>query len=227
MNRGEFPHLPEFGAADFAFIELDDAEAIRDRVKKLVTTEIESRYGLNPLLDIQVITPMNRGPLGVATLNQDLQAALNPKGEEIILGGRQLRAEDRVMQTRNNYDKEVYNGDLGWISRIDREDQQLWVRFDHWEIGYDWRELDELSRAYATLSSATHGGFLGLGLFRDHPDAIHPNQRDDPRSQSLALCISTRIVLEQARARDLLELGGQLLGRYGSLLEQFLIVWRT
>lgn len=85
----------------------------------------------------------------------------------------------------------------------------------------------ELSRSYATLSSAAHGGFLGLGLFRDHPDAIHPNQRDDPRSQSLALCISTRIVLEQARARDLLELGGQLLGRYGSLLERFLRVWRT
>lgn len=84
---------------------------------------------------------------------------------------------------------------------------------------------EDMSRAYALLSSAAHGGFLGLGLFRDQPDTIHPNRRDDPRSQSWAICISTRIVIEQSWAREQFELGGQLSGRYGSLLEQFLKVY--
>jgi exodeoxyribonuclease V alpha subunit len=211
VNRGEFPHLPEFGAADFAFIELDDAEAIRDRVKKLVTTEIESRYGLNPLLDIQVITPMNRGPLGVATLNQDLQAALNPKGEEIILGGRQLRAEDRVMQTRNNYDKEVYNGDLGWISRIDREDQQLWVRFDHREIVYDWSELDELSLAYAISVHKSQGSEYPAVVFPLHTSHYIMLQRNLlyttlSRGRRLVVMVGNRqavaIAVRNARLRE-------------------------
>ncbi|MFQ5658158.1 MAG: ATP-dependent RecD-like DNA helicase, partial [Candidatus Methylomirabilales bacterium] len=157
VNRGELPLLPEFGMTDFAFIELEESQSIRDRLKSLVAREVPKRYGLDPLQDIQVITPMNRGPIGVSSLNQDLQAVLNPEGEEIVLGGRQLRVGDRVMQVRNNYDKEVFNGDLGWIVRIDREERELVVRFDQGEVLYDWSELDELSLAYAISVHKSQG----------------------------------------------------------------------
>jgi exodeoxyribonuclease V alpha subunit len=157
VNRGEFPHLPPFGVADLGFIELHDPEAIRDRVRSLVMREIPERYGLDPRRDIQVITPMNRGPLGVVALNGDLQAALNPQGEPIAARGVQLRTGDRVMQVRNNYEREVYNGDLGWIVRIDREEEQLWVRFDEEEVAYEWSELDELHLAYAISVHKSQG----------------------------------------------------------------------
>lgn len=157
VNRGEFPLLAPFGSADCAFIELAEPEAIRERVRRLVTSEIPARYTLDPLREIQVITPMNRGPLGVLTLNQDLQEALNPTGEEVVRGGRRFRLGDRVMQIRNNYDKEVYNGDIGWISRVDLEEQVLTVRYEEGERAYDFSELDELTLAYAISVHKSQG----------------------------------------------------------------------
>ena len=157
VNRGEFPRLAEFGSADFAFIELTEPEAIRERVRDLVTREIPNRYNLDPLQEIQVITPMNRGPLGVLSLNQDLQEALNPDGSEVIRGGRRFRLGDRVMQIRNNYEKEVYNGDIGWISQVDLEEQTLTVRYEEGERAYDFSELDELALAYAISVHKSQG----------------------------------------------------------------------
>ncbi len=157
VNRGEFPRLADFGSADCAFIELTEPEAIRERVRRLVTQEIPPRYHVDPLREIQVITPMNRGPLGVLTLNQDLQEALNPRGDEVIRGGRRFRLGDRVMQIRNNYEKEVYNGDIGWIGRVDLEEQVLWVQYEEGERAYDFSELDELALAYAISVHKSQG----------------------------------------------------------------------
>lgn len=168
VNRGEFPHLPAYGTSDFGFIALEDADAIRDRVGSLVTTEIPRRYGLDPLRDIQVITPMNRGALGAGMLNQALQAALNPEGEMVGGGGRLLRVGDRVMQVRNNYDKDVYNGDLGGIVRLDREEQRVWVRFDQGEVVYEWSELDELILAYAISVHKSQGSEYPAVVFPLH-----------------------------------------------------------
>lgn len=219
VNRGEMPHLLPFGVTDSAFIEIDEPEAIRDRVKSLVTTEIAGRYGLNPLHDIQVITPMNRGLLGVVTLNQDLQAALNPNGEEVLLGGRQLRVGDRVMQVRNNYDKEVYNGDLGWISRVDREDQQLWVRFDQGEILYDWSELDELSLAYAISVHKSQGSEYPAVVFPLHTSHYIMLQRNLlyttlSRGRRLVVMVGTR------QAVAIAVRNAQLRGRHSLLPER-------
>jgi exodeoxyribonuclease V alpha subunit len=157
VNRGEFPRLADFGSADCAFIEVEESEAIRERVRDLVTHEIPTQYHLDPLREIQVITPMNRGPIGVLTLNQDLQEALNPRGAEVIRSGRRFRLGDRVMQIRNNYEKEVYNGDIGWISRVDLEEQALTVRYEEGERAYDFSELDELALAYAISVHKSQG----------------------------------------------------------------------
>jgi exodeoxyribonuclease V alpha subunit len=211
VNRGEFPHLPAFGISDFAFIAIDDPEVIRDRVRTLVTTEIPHRYGLDPLQDIQVITPMNRGPLGVATLNQDLQEALNPHGETIVGGGRHLRVGDRAMQVRNNYDKEVYNGDLGWIVRIDREEQQLWVRFDQGEVVYEWNEIDELSLAYAISVHKSQGSEYPVVVLPLHTSHYVMLQRNLlytalSRGRTLVVMVGTRqavsIAVRNARLRE-------------------------
>ncbi|MFQ5960328.1 MAG: ATP-dependent RecD-like DNA helicase [Candidatus Methylomirabilales bacterium] len=211
VNRGEFPHLPEFGTSDFAFIVLDDPDAIRDRVGSLVTTEIPRRYGLDPLRDIQVITPMNRGSLGAATLNQDLQGALNPDGEAIGGGGRLLRVGDRVMQVRNNYDKEVHNGDLGWIVRLDREEQQVWVRFDQGDVVYEWSELDELSLAYAISVHKSQGSEYPAVVFPLHTSHYVMLQRNLlytalSRGRTLVVVVGTRqavsIAVRNARIRE-------------------------
>lgn len=211
VNRGELPYLPEFGTADFAFVGLDEPEAIRERVKALVVTEIPHRYALDPVRDIQVITPMNRGPLGAATLNQDLQAALNPHGEPIVGSGRHLRVEDRVMQIRNNYDKEVYNGDVGWIVRIDREEQQLWVRFDQGEVLYDWNELDELSLAYAISIHKSQGSEYPAVVFPLHTSHYIMLQRNLlytalSRGKTLVALVGTKqavsIAVRNARLRE-------------------------
>ena len=211
VNRGEFPLLPEFGVADFAFVEIEDPESIRDRLRSLVAREIPNRYGFNPLQDIQVITPMNRGPLGVTSVNQDLQAVLNPEGEEIILGGRQLRVGDRVMQVRNNYDKEVFNGDLGWIVRIDREEQQLRIRFDQGEIPYDWSEIDELSLAYAISVHKSQGSEYPAVVVPLHTSHYVMLQRNLlyttlSRGRGLVVVVGTRqaiaIAVRNARLRE-------------------------
>ncbi len=211
VNRGEFPHLPEFGTSDFAFIVLDDPDRIRDRVGSLVTSEIPRRYGFEPLRDIQVITPMNRGALGSATLNQDLQGALNSHGEAIGGGGRLLRVGDRVMQVRNNYDKEVYNGDLGWIVRLDREEQQVWVRFDQGEVVYEWSELDELSLAYAISVHKSQGSEYPAVVFPLHTSHYIMLQRNLlytalSRGRALVVVVGTRqalsIAVRNARIRE-------------------------
>ncbi|MGH7422530.1 MAG: SF1B family DNA helicase RecD2, partial [Candidatus Methylomirabilales bacterium] len=166
VNRGEFPHLTPFGMADFAFIECEDPEAIRGHVAALVTRQIPERYGLDSLKDIQVITPMNRGPLGTTALNQELQTALNADGEAIT--GSQLRVGDRVMQVRNNYDKEVYNGDVGRIVRMDPEEQQVWIRFDQTEVIYDVSDRDELQLAYAISVHKSQGSEYPAVVFLLH-----------------------------------------------------------
>jgi len=209
VNRGESPHLVSFGMADFAFIELEDPAAIQDRVTTLVISEIPKRYGLDPFKDIQVITPMNRGPLGVLALNQNLQAALNPHGEAIA--GSQLRVGDRVMQVRNNYEREVYNGDIGWIVRMDPEEQEVRVRFDQGEVLYDWSDREELQLAYAISVHKSQGSEYPAVVFPFHTSHYVMLQRNLlytalSRGRRLVVMVGTRqavaIAVRTARLRE-------------------------
>ena len=114
------------------------------------TTRIPRKFGLDPLEDVQVLTPMRRNLLGTENLNFELQKALNPNGPAIVRGGTTFRVGDRVMQLRNNYDKDVYNGDVGFVKAVDAETRSLVVLFDGRPVRYEPGDLDELVLAYAT-----------------------------------------------------------------------------
>jgi len=161
INRGEFPLLPEKGSKgaleDFYFFRSVDPEDSIHWIIDLCKNRIASRFSHINKEDIQVISPMNRGALGAVNLNLELQAALNPEGREICRAGRVFRMGDRVMQIRNNYDKGVFNGDMGRIVDIDREEQELGVRIDNARILYGFEELDQLVLAYAITVHKSQG----------------------------------------------------------------------
>ncbi|MBP7691922.1 MAG: ATP-dependent RecD-like DNA helicase [Anaerolineales bacterium] len=159
INRGQ-PPLFEKDSRDFFLFAQDDAEQAAEMLVDVVANRIPRKFGLNPLTEVQVLAPMHRGAAGVAALNQRLQAALNPPAAgkaERPLGGRVFRAGDRVMQIRNNYQKEAFNGDIGRITDIDLENQTLAVEFDGRTVFYDWLEADELQHAFAVSIHKAQG----------------------------------------------------------------------
>ncbi len=159
INNGEMPLMAHSGEAlrDFYFFTVEEPEKVLEKVISLCKEGLVSRFGYNPLDDIQVLTPMHRGTVGVANLNVELQKALNPSKEELSRGGRLFKAGDKVMQIRNNYDKDVYNGDIGRVAVIDREMQDLKVSYDGRLVSYDFSELDEVVLAYAISVHKSQG----------------------------------------------------------------------
>ena len=160
VNRGQIPDLKPHPKSDFFFIEKTSPEEIRDTIIGLVRDRLPARYGMDPVRDIQVLTPMNRHLLGTRILNQDLQAAINPRNElkfEIERFGTTFRIGDKVIQTRNNYDKEVFNGDIGHVISIETDPMKIEVRFDSRMVDYEPGELDELQLAYALTIHKSQG----------------------------------------------------------------------
>lgn len=160
INAGYEPESAPNSAGDFFFVEADTPEAITDRLITMVRERIPARFGLDPLRDVQVLAPMNKAELGVNALNQRLQEVLNPAGpgaKEVERFGKTYRVGDKVIQVRNNYQKEVFNGDIGRISGIDNTDQEIHVNFDGREVVYDFNEMDELSLAFACSIHKSQG----------------------------------------------------------------------
>jgi len=159
INRGEMPMKAEPDEqTDFYFIPARTPEEIHERLISSVTERIPKRFGLHPVRDIQVLTPMNRGSLGVKSLNIEIQKMLNPQAKAgITRFGTTFAPGDKVMQTVNNYDKEVFNGDIGWITGVDSEEGLLKVNFDGRPVEYEVNELDELSLAYAATIHKSQG----------------------------------------------------------------------
>jgi exodeoxyribonuclease V alpha subunit len=159
INRGDFPHLRELN--DFYFFPRPEPEPCAELVVDLVVNRIPQRFGLDPRRDVQVLTPTHRGPAGVANLNALLQAALNPFDQlrpEHRFGSTVFRLGDRVLQLRNNYDLEVYNGDIGEVVAIDPVEQLLTVRYDDArDVMYDFGLLDELTLSYAISVHKSQG----------------------------------------------------------------------
>jgi exodeoxyribonuclease V alpha subunit len=149
INRGDIPELKTAADSDFFFIEEENPEKIVTHIRALVKARLPQKYGFHPLHDIQVLAPMRKGVIGTENLNHTLQEELNPRQDHIFRSGRKFCVNDKVMQIRNNYNKEVYNGDIGYIQSLDVEDGQLLVKFDEREIVYEVSELDELVPAYA------------------------------------------------------------------------------
>ncbi len=146
INAGEFPEL---GGHDFFFVKEEDAEKLALEIVDLVKNRLPKRYQFNRINDIQVIVPMKKGVVGIENLNFLLQEALNPSEEPLMVSGRRFHLKDKVMQLSNDYQKEVYNGDIGRIVKIDAVDQQVLVCFDERIVPYDYTECDSLTLAYA------------------------------------------------------------------------------
>ncbi len=161
INQGRLPELlAAENLSDFYFIERSDPARIADTLLEVVRTRIPDRFKLDRLNDVQVLSPMNRGSLGIRELNVRLQNELNPPrpGEPTVEKfGSQFRVRDKVIQTENNYDKEVFNGDIGQIVRIDPDERKVKVRYEGREVGYDFGELDEISLAYAITIHKSQG----------------------------------------------------------------------
>src|ERR1700737_1714752 len=159
INQGFIPDLTAPGAdSDFYFVPAGGPQTAVPRIIELVKTRIPKRFGLDPIRDIQVLCPMNRGGIGARSLNIELQAALNPAGErKVERFGWVFAPGDKVMQIENDYDKEVYNGDIGYVGDVDVEESELTVDFDGREVIYGFTELDELVLAYATTIHKSQG----------------------------------------------------------------------
>ena len=161
IRRGQMPDVRGADpSSDFHFVERDEPEKIAATLVKLVQERIPKRFGLDPIRDVQVLCPMNRGLLGVRELNEALQRVLNPArpGEPAVERfGWRFHMRDKVIQTENDYDKDVFNGDVGIVERVDPVEQQVAIRFDERLVKYDFRELDEVALAYAVTIHKSQG----------------------------------------------------------------------
>jgi exodeoxyribonuclease V alpha subunit len=159
IRQGAFPDLrAESGLKqDFYFVAREDPQEVLETIVRLCTERIPRGFGFDPVDDVQVLSPMNRGEAGAQNLNLALQDALNPSGITLEMGGRVFRVKDKVMQIKNNYDKDVFNGDIGRIRSIDRENAEIRVEFDGRGVTYDFAGLEELVHAYAITIHKSQG----------------------------------------------------------------------
>lgn len=149
INQGDFPDIRNFSDSDFFFLESEEPEDVLKNIVQLVSIRLPRKYNFHALNDIQVLAPMRKGIIGTENLNQVLQETLNPNNEPIFRAGKRFAVGDKVMQIRNDYKREVFNGDIGRIESIDNVDQQMIVSVDGRDVIYEFTDLDELVLAYA------------------------------------------------------------------------------
>jgi exodeoxyribonuclease V alpha subunit len=211
INAGRLPDLKPARDSDFFFLEEMDPETLRTTLVELARTRLPAKYGFDPVADLQVLTPMNRGPLGTRALNEALQAALNPPNEtkfELERFGVTFRVGDKVIQTNNNYDKDVFNGDIGHIDAIDTEPLRIGVRFDGGRrVEYEPGELDELQLAYALSIHKSQGSEFPcvlLPVSRQHAIMLERSliYTGLTRAKKLAVLLGDPAALEMAVRRQ-------------------------
>ncbi len=209
VRIGEAPVLrPPGDEGDFFFFEREAPEAILGTVKRLVAERLPRSFSFDPGRDIQVLTPMQRGLLGAANLNAELQALLNPHGVGVTRAGRLLRTGDRVMQVRNNYDLDVFNGDVGHVGRIDFDNDVASVDFDGRPVAYDFLELDELVLAYACSIHKSQGSEYPCVVIPLHTQHFTLLQRNLiytalTRGRKLVIIVGSAKALEIAVATEI------------------------
>lgn len=208
--RGELPepHLDRERPGEFYFVEAEEPETILEVLEKMLRERIPRRFGLDPLRDVQVLTPMHRSLVGARALNEFLQELLNPPGRaQVERHGRIYRLGDKVMQTENDYDREVFNGDLGFISALDEVSESLLVEMGDRQVRYGFAELDALSPAYACTVHKSQGS--------EYPAVILPLHTQHylmllrkvlytavTRARKLVILVGSRRALEIAVGRD-------------------------
>jgi exodeoxyribonuclease V alpha subunit len=203
MNRGELPETQNDPEGDFFFFERNAPEEVLATIKQLVHNRLVGRFGIQDPRDIQVLTPMNRGPLGAQALNRELQDLLNPRGRELRAGDRRFREGDRVIQLRNNYDKLVFNGAIGRVVAIDSERGRIGVIFEEGHTEYDLSELDELGLAYAISIHKSQGSQYPAIVVPVHQTHFLMLRRNllytaITRAERVCVLVGTRSALAQA-----------------------------
>jgi exodeoxyribonuclease V alpha subunit len=204
---------------DFFFFERDEPEAVLATLKELVARRIPTHFKVNALEDIQVLTPMHRGLLGSLSVNAELQALLNPEGESFVRGSRVYRVGDKVMQIRNNYELEVFNGDIGRVVKIDAEERQVEVRFEERVVTYDTADLDELVLGYACSIHKSQGSEYPVVVLPLHTQHYVMLQRNllytgITRGRKLVVIIGSRRAMAIAVKNDRID------ARYTRLTER-------
>ncbi len=204
INAGEFPMLAPSENSDgkgrkpdFFFVQRDEPEEAVETLVHLIQNRIPKVYGHDPIRDIQLITPMHRGVLGAVHLNERLQAALNKDPRTLTRGNLSVKVGDKVMQTENDYDKDVYNGDIGVVTAIDRLDHNVRVRFDRRIVQYEYSELDELTLSYAITVHKSQGSEYPVVVLPVHTQHFIMLQRNllytaVTRGKKLVVCVGTR-----------------------------------
>jgi exodeoxyribonuclease V alpha subunit len=161
VRRGEFPEIENTGLtedlSEFYFIGQSHPETVVNTIVDLCRRKIPQHFGLNPVDEIQVLSPMHKGLLGTYNLNQVLQESLNPNPVVIKVAGNAFKLGDKVMHLKNNYHKEVFNGDIGRIYEIDRKKEVLDINYDDRIVSYDFTEIDEINLAYAISVHKSQG----------------------------------------------------------------------
>jgi exodeoxyribonuclease V alpha subunit len=207
VHRGEMPEPAQAGApSDFRFVERLEPERILETLKRLVAEELPGELGLDPLDDIQVLSPMHKGLLGTANLNAELQALLNPGGQAGP-GVRSFRPGDKVMQLRNDYRREVWNGDIGRVTAVDPEKKTLEVRIDGRAVGYAGAELEDLTLAYACSIHKAQGSEYPVVVLPLHTQHFAMLQRNllytgITRGRRLVVLIGSRRAVRLAVDND-------------------------
>jgi exodeoxyribonuclease V alpha subunit len=219
INRGEMPELDPVEGGDFYFVEAADAEDGVRKILALVKERIPKRFGLDPIRDIQVLCPMNRGGLGARSLNLELQQTLNPPGEtRIERFGQIFGPGDKVMQIENDYDRDVYNGDLGIVTEVDGDNSELAVDFEGRIVSYGPGELDELALAYATTIHKSQGSEYNaviIPLTTQHYPMLQRNLIYTGVTRGKRLVV----IVGQKRALAIAVRGGQQKRRWSKLRE--------
>jgi exodeoxyribonuclease V alpha subunit len=207
INRGIFPQLYNGQNSDFFFMECVENQDVLNTIIKLVSQRLPNRYGFNPTEDIQVLAPMKKGMIGTENLNQALQQILNPKEMALFRSGYKFQVGDKVMQIRNDYKREVFNGDIGYIQNIDPEEQQVLVHFEERDVTYDYGNLDELVLAYAISVHKFQGSecpCVVMPVHTSHFMLLHRNllYTGITRGKKLVVLVGTKKALAIAIKKD-------------------------
>lgn len=228
INKGLMPDLSNGKNTDFFFIEKEDPEIAAGEIVELVKSRLPKHYRI-PSSAIQVLAPMQRGVVGATNLNQMLQDALNPGGDGLKRGGFLFKSHDKVMQIRNNYDKEVFNGDIGEITNVNLEDRELTVKFDNRSVIYDSTELDELVLAYATTIHKSQGSeypIVVMPILMTHYVMLQRNlvYTGVTRAKKLLVIVGTKKALSMAVRTTVINKRNTLLAkRIKELLPKYVI----
>ncbi|MBA7508386.1 ATP-dependent RecD-like DNA helicase [subsurface metagenome] len=210
VRDGQFPYIGKPKNNDFFFIEKNEPEEVVDLILNLLTQRIPKSFNYNPLYDVQVLVPTNKGIVGVNNLNSRIQDILNFNSQKVLRGSVQYRLNDKVMQLKNNYGKDVYNGDIGFINGIDMEMEEITVNFDGRNVDYSFFELDELNLSYAISIHKSQGSEFKcviIPLLTSHYMLLQRNllYTAITRAKELAVIVGSKKAIGMAVNRNIVE----------------------